>query len=106
TLVGLTRDEAQARLETDGFDLGDVVERPSQSRAGQVIDSRPAAGQDAPVPSAVAIVVSAGPGVVLVPNVVGRSVAQARTVLENAGLSVADVRTPQGDLLSNDAAIV
>jgi beta-lactam-binding protein with PASTA domain len=106
TLVGLTRDEAQARLETEGFDLGDVTERPSQTRAGQVIDSRPRAGQDSPIPGTVTIVVSAGPSVVIVPNVVGRSVAQARTILENAGLGVADVRTPEGAAINNENAIV
>jgi eukaryotic-like serine/threonine-protein kinase len=106
TLVGLTRDEAQARLETEGFELGDVVERPSQTAAGQVIDSRPRGGADAPVPSAVSLVISAGPTVVLVPNVVGRTVTQARAVLEAAGLTVGDVKTAGGEQVTDGNAVV
>jgi eukaryotic-like serine/threonine-protein kinase len=105
-LVGLTREDAQRRLESEGFEVGDVVERPSQTPAGQIIDSRPRGGADAPVPSTIALVISAGPTVVLVPNVVGRSVAQARTILEGAGLTVGDVKTPTGEQVTDANAIV
>ncbi|HEY6213428.1 MAG TPA: PASTA domain-containing protein [Vicinamibacterales bacterium] len=106
SIVGLSREDAQRRLESEGFELGEVTERPSQNPAGQVIDSRPRQGADAPVPSSVALVVSAGPTVVLVPDVIGKSVAQARSILESAGLAVSDVRTPEGDPLNDDKAIV
>lgn len=105
-LVGLSREDAQRRLESAGFDLGDVTERPSQTPAGQVIDSRPRAGADSPVPGTVSLVVSAGPTVVLVPNVVGRAVSQARSILEAAGLSVLDVRSPTGSAVTDENAIV
>ena len=105
-VIGLSREDAQRRLEGAGFDLGDVTERPSQTPAGQVIDSRPRAGADTPIPSSVSLVVSAGPTVVLVPNVVGRTVAQARSILEGAGLSVSDVRSPTGSAVTDDSAIV
>jgi serine/threonine-protein kinase len=105
-LVGLSREDAQRRLESAGFDLGDVTERPSQTPAGQVIDSRPRAGADSPVPGTVSLVVSAGPTVVLVPNVIGRAVSQARSILEAAGLSVLDVRSPTGSAVTDENAIV
>jgi eukaryotic-like serine/threonine-protein kinase len=105
-LVGLSREDAQRRLESAGFDLGDVTERPSQTPAGQVIDSRPRAGADSPVPGTVSLVVSAGPTVVLMPNVVGRAVSQARSILEAAGLSVLDVRSPTGSAVTDEDAIV
>jgi serine/threonine-protein kinase len=105
-IVGLSKEDAQRRLESEGFELGDVTERASQSPAGQVIDSKPAAGSSAPIPSPVALVVSSGPGVVLVPDVVGKTVSQAKYVLESAGLALGDVKTPEGDALNDDKAIV
>jgi beta-lactam-binding protein with PASTA domain len=106
TLIGLTREDAERALENAGFEVGDVTERPSQTAAGQVIDSRPRAGTDATIPGAISLVVSAGPTVVLVPNVVGQRVAQARTILEAAGLEVADVRTAEGSAVTDETALV
>lgn len=103
---GMARADAERALEGAGFDVGDVTERPSNTAAGQVIESLPRAGADVTIPSAVSLVVSSGPTVVLVPSVVGQTVAQARQLIENAGLMVADVRTPTGDPLNDDAAIV
>ena len=59
-LVGMTRDEAETALEAAGLDLGDVSERPNGAPRGQVIETHPAAGAQVPLPSAVAIIVSAG----------------------------------------------
>jgi serine/threonine-protein kinase len=104
-LAGLTRDDAQRRLESAGFDVGDVTERPSQMPAGQVVDSRPRGGADSPVPGTVALIVSSGATVVLVPNVVGRTVATARVMLENAGLTVSDVKNPSGGDVTDNAIV-
>jgi beta-lactam-binding protein with PASTA domain len=104
--MGAARADAERMLSEAGFDLGDVSERPSGSPAGQVIESKPASGSEATIPSAVSLVVSSGPTVVLIPNVIGQPVGQARRLLENAGLVVGDVRTPDGDLLNDDNAIV
>lgn len=60
-LVGLSQEQATLALDDAGFDLGDIIERPSQLPRGQVIETRPNAGSDTPVPSAVALVVSGGP---------------------------------------------
>jgi serine/threonine-protein kinase len=103
---GLSRADAERALEGAGFDVGDVTERPSNLPAGQVIESNPRSGSEATIPSPVALVVSAGPTVVLIPNVVGQSVTQARLLIENAGLTVADVRTPTGEPVSDSTAVV
>jgi beta-lactam-binding protein with PASTA domain len=103
---GLSRADAERRLEDAGFDIGDVTERPSNSPAGNVIDSRPSAGTDAIIPSAVSLIVSVGPTVIVIPDVTGKSVADARRILDGAGLIVADVRTSNGDPLNDEAAIV
>jgi eukaryotic-like serine/threonine-protein kinase len=82
---GLARADAERALEQAGFDVGDVTERPSNIPAGQVIEANP---------------------VVLIPNVVGQSVTQARLLIENAGLTLSDVRTPTGEQVSDSTAIV
>jgi beta-lactam-binding protein with PASTA domain len=54
----------------------------------------------------VALVVSSGPTVVLVPDVVGKTVAQARDILQAAGATLGEVRTPDGNPLKDDNAII
>ncbi len=58
---------------------------------GVVIGTDPAAGQAAPRDSEVPIIVSKGPELIAVPNVIGQSVEAASQALSNAGLS-ADVQ--------------
>jgi serine/threonine-protein kinase len=103
---GMQRADAERALEEAGFDLGGVIERPSNTAAGQVIEANPRPGSEVTIPSAVTLIVSAGPTVVLIPNVVGQSVAQAKLLIENAGLLVSDIRTPEGDPLSDVTATV
>ena len=103
---GLSRPDAEHALEQAGFDVGDVTERPSNIPAGQVIEANPRSGSEATIPSSISLIVSAGPTVVLIPNVVGQSVTQARLLIENAGLTVSDVRTPTGEQVSDSAAVV
>jgi eukaryotic-like serine/threonine-protein kinase len=61
TLVGLSQADAQTALEASGFELGQVSEKASATPRGQVVESTPVAGTKAPIPSAVAIAISAGP---------------------------------------------
>jgi beta-lactam-binding protein with PASTA domain len=105
-LTGLARADAERALENAGFEVGEVTERPSQLPAGQVIESRPRGGVDATIPGAVALIVSAGPTVVLVPNAIGQPVSQARLMLDAAGLVVSDVRTSGGANVTDESAIV
>ena len=59
-VVGLSQADAQAALEGAGFELGQVIQKPSAKPRGQVLESRPAAGAKAAIPSPVSIVVSSG----------------------------------------------
>jgi beta-lactam-binding protein with PASTA domain len=61
-ILGMTQADAQTALESSGFDLGQVTQRPSSEPRGQVIASNPAPGIRTPVPSSVSVVLSAGPG--------------------------------------------
>lgn len=105
-IVGLTRADAEHALDQAGFDVGDVSEQPSDQPRGTVIDSRPRPSSVAPSPGAVALVVSSGPNVVLVPDVVGRSFAQARQLLQQIGLQVGDVAAEGGGNPSGNALVL
>ena len=92
--VGLTQLEAQTSLESSGFELGQVIQRPSASPLGTVVESKPQAGARVSIPSAVAIVVSAGSSVTVVPNLIGKSIGEARQALQGARLAVGNVSPP------------
>lgn len=91
SLIGLSREAAMNAIEVAGFDAEEPTSRPSNEPLGTVIDSRPRPGTQAPMPSPVALVVSAGPTTVIVPDVVGRPVSDARMLLRQVGLAVGDV---------------
>jgi eukaryotic-like serine/threonine-protein kinase len=62
--------------------------------AGAVISTDPASGASVPRGTTVNITVSKGPDVVVVPTLVGLSLPDATTALQNAGLTVGDVAGP------------
>ena len=97
TVAGMTRADAEAAIEGAGYAVGEVTEQPSNLPRGEVIASHPRGGERLPQPNAVALVVSAGANAAAVPDVVGRSVDEARTALESAGFVVGDVATEPGD---------
>lgn len=101
-VIGMSRELALSALEGAGFEAGAITERPSNDPRGAVIDSRPRPGTQAPVPSPVALVLSSGPTTVIVPDVVGRTVTDARLFLRQLGLSVGDI----GGSISDAAAVV
>jgi serine/threonine-protein kinase len=103
-VVGLTQADAQTALEASGFELGKVIEKPFAGPPGQVLESTPASGAKVAIPATVSIVVSVGSNVALVPNVVGRSLSDAREVLQSAKLSVGGITAPPGT--STDGGVV
>lgn len=96
TVIGMTREQAEVVLETAGFSGGEVLEQASQQPRGEVIETRPAAGSQAPMSTPVALVLSGGPSVLSVPDLVGRTLGEARRLLEQIGLVVGDVTTEGG----------
>jgi beta-lactam-binding protein with PASTA domain len=95
-VVGLSRPDAERALDQAGFDVGDVIEQPSQTARGEVVESRPGAGSQTPIPGPIQLVLSAGPSTIQVPDVVGRSFGQARQLLQQLGLAVGDVTSSNG----------
>ncbi|MGW6286133.1 Stk1 family PASTA domain-containing Ser/Thr kinase [Streptomyces sp. NPDC055107] len=87
SLLGQTQQTAEKRLSDEGLGLkgvqrvfSDTVER------GSVVGSDPASGDRIRGNGSVKLVVSRGPEIVRVPDVVGRSLADARRSLKKVGL--------------------
>ncbi|MCC6316182.1 MAG: PASTA domain-containing protein [Gemmatimonadaceae bacterium] len=85
-LLGASREDAEERLRSMGLQLGDVTEIASDSARGIVLASTPAEGKSIAAGGRVAIVVSAGPAELSLPDIVGREVGSARGTLEQLGL--------------------
>jgi hypothetical protein len=91
-VVGDTQAAATTALTGAGLTLGTVTMQSSSTVAsGSVISENPAAGASVASGSAVALVVSSGPAMVAVPNVVGDTQAAATTAITGAGLTVGAV---------------
>ena len=103
-VVGLQRQEAEAALEAAGLEVGPVTEQASTEAAGQVVASSPKEGVSTPVPTTVRLVVSAGMRVVVVPDLVGHTVQDAREMLARVGLALGDVSSPS--MMDTDSAKV
>jgi eukaryotic-like serine/threonine-protein kinase len=83
---GMTRAEAQAALEKEGFEVGEITEAPSNAPRGTVIATRPAIGSALGVPSTVSLVMSGGAPAQQMPDLLGREVNGARQVLIQLGV--------------------
>jgi serine/threonine-protein kinase len=90
TLTGMTKTEAIAALEKEGFDMGDATETSSNQPRGTVIATRPSAGSQVSLPTTVNLVISGGTATINMPNLMGRDVEGARQTL--AQLGVRDVQ--------------
>jgi eukaryotic-like serine/threonine-protein kinase len=94
SVTGLSVTDAEAALETAGLVLGQQTEQNDQTvPEGQIISQDPAAGEEVPEETPVNVVVSAGPSVVIVPDVTCRSYAGAKAQLEGLGL-IAELGDP------------
>jgi serine/threonine-protein kinase len=107
-LAGGTFAAAQSALQALGFTVTQAQEQSTQYPAGQVTRTTPAAGTPAPVGSAVTVYVSQGPPIVTVPDVTGKSVAQATAALQAVGLTVGNIygahTGPTATVLATDPA--
>jgi serine/threonine-protein kinase len=107
TVVGLSVEGAVNQLQNDGFKV--QIARQSSSRpAGVVFGQNPAGGASANKGTTVHLLVSAGPSMVTVPNVVGLAQVAARDMLVNAGFSVTTAQVssdqPVGTVVAQDPA--
>jgi serine/threonine protein kinase len=95
TLRGKTLDQARADLVAAQLQLGKVTQQASEDAPkGQIVSQNPAPGSSAEVNSRVDVAVSSGKPTASVPAVIGKQVAEAKTLLESDGFQVDDQEDP------------
>jgi beta-lactam-binding protein with PASTA domain len=93
-VVGLAQAAATSAITTATLTVGTVTTASSSTVPfGSVISQTPVAGTQVDPGSAVALVVSSGPALVAVPNVVGMTQAAATSVITTATLTIGTVTT-------------
>jgi serine/threonine-protein kinase len=90
-VAGLSQQQARLMIENAGFQFGSITQQTSDQPRGAVIGSNPPAGQSIPLPAVVQISISQGPASLQVPDLTGRTVADARSTLEQLGLHLGQV---------------
>lgn len=90
-LTGRSQKDAEKDLKAAQLAVGKVTQKYSEEvTKDNVISHDPGPEQKVRRNSKVALVISRGPAPVDVPNIVGKTVAEAKTALENAGLKSAE----------------
>ncbi|MDY6794834.1 MAG: Stk1 family PASTA domain-containing Ser/Thr kinase [Actinomycetota bacterium] len=87
-VVGLKQEDAEENLKEAGFQVSVSEEPSSDVVEGRIIRQSPLANQKVMEGSTVNIVVSTGPSLVTVPEVVGMTESAARTKITESGLDV------------------
>lgn len=90
-LTGLGEQQARVSIANAGFELGTVRREASDQPRGSIIASTPPSGEVLQLPAAVNIVVSDGPAIVLAPDLLGRTLPDARSMVEQIGLRIGAV---------------
>ena len=107
-VVNALQGAATTTLTNAGFSVVVATANSATVAVGRVISQNPPANQQATVGSTVGIVVSLGPVLVTVPNVVGSTLAGATTSLQGLGLVVTSTTVtnaaPAGQVLTQSLA--
>ncbi|MPQ32350.1 Stk1 family PASTA domain-containing Ser/Thr kinase [Clostridium estertheticum] len=93
SVKGMDRPSAKASIEEKGLELSNVIEEPSDTVAsGIVISQNPSEGSLVQKADKVDLVISAGPKVKVtqVPSILGKTLDQASTLLQNSNLTLGD----------------
>jgi PASTA domain len=105
-VVGNTQAAATTSITGAGLTLGAVTMQSSGTVAsGVVISENPAAAASVAKGSAVALVVSSGPAMVAVPNVVGNTQAAANTAITGVGLMLGTVSMQSSNTVTSGNVI-
>ena len=102
-------DQARLLLTAQGFTVAVEEVEDEDAPIGQVVDQNPSGGDEAPKGSEVRLFVSKGPAARPVPEVVGRTIAEASNLLGQAGFSVNQTSEPsdtveEGRVIRTDPA--
>ena len=104
-VTNMSQQQARIAIENTGLTLGNVTEQLADQPRGLVISSSPPAGTQVQLPGSVDIVLSKGPATVQVPDLYGRSVGEARSMIEQIGLRIAGVSRDTSSLQPENTVI-
>lgn len=103
--TNMSQQQARISIENTGLTLGTVTEQVADQPRGLVIASSPPAGTKIELPGSVDIVLSKGPATVQVPDLYGRSVGEARSMIEQIGLRIAGISRDTSSLQPENTVI-
>ena len=103
--TNMSQQQARISIENTGLTMGNVSEQLSDSPRGLVIGTSPPAGTQVQLPGTVDIVLSKGPATVQMPDLYGRSVGEARSMVEQLGLRVAGMSRDTSSLQPENTVI-
>lgn len=103
--TNMSQQQARIAIENTGLTLGNITEQLSDAPRGLVIASTPQAGTQIQLPGTVDIVISKGPATVQMPDLYGRSVGEARSMVEQLGLRIAGVSRDTSSLQPENTVI-
>src|SRR3954470_18841829 len=103
--TNMSQQQARIAIENTGLTMGNVSEQLADQPRGLVIASSPPAGTKVDLPGSVDIVLSKGPATVQVPDLYGRTVGEARSMIEQIGLRIAGVSRDTSSLQPENTVI-
>jgi serine/threonine-protein kinase len=103
--TNMSQQQARISIENTGLVMGNVSEQLSDAPRGLVIATSPPAGTKVDLPGTVDIVLSKGPASVNMPDLYGRSVGEARSMVEQIGLRIAGVSRDTSSLQPENTVI-
>jgi beta-lactam-binding protein with PASTA domain len=87
-VLGATQQQARIAIENAGFQFGSVSQQTSDQPRGAVISTDPPVRTSLELPATVSIMLSQGPSSLQVPDLTGRTFADARSAIEQLGLAL------------------
>ena len=87
--TNMSQQQARIAIENTGLTMGTVTEQLSDHPRGLVIQSDPPAGTKIQLPGVVNVMLSKGPATVMMPDLYGRTLGEALSMIEQLGLRVA-----------------
>src|SRR6476469_6902095 len=103
--TNMSQQQARIAIENTGLVMGNVSEQLADQPRGLVISTSPPAGTKVELPGTVDIVLSKGPATVQMPDLYGRSVGEARSMVEQIGLRIAGVSRDTSSLQPENTVI-
>ena len=103
--TNMSQQQARIAIENTGLTMGNVTEQLADAPRGLVIASSPQAGTQVQLPGSVDIVISKGPATVQMPDLYGRSVGEARSMVEQIGLRIAGISRDTSSLQPENTVI-